>query len=87
MANRNNSRRQKSHAILQGTYAAGNGPIHRYLRWIRWRSPVDWELHERRGQFVYGDAPLTVRYVPGQKAEYNTEVVRAIDEVSARLLD
>lgn len=50
-------------------------------------SPVDWELHERRGQFVYGDAPLTVRYVPGQKAEYNTEVVRAIDEVSARLLD
>ncbi|UOR01875.1 arylsulfatase [Leucobacter allii] len=50
-------------------------------------SPVDWELHERRGEFAYAGPPITVRYVPGEKAAYNREIVHAIDTVSARLMD
>lgn len=50
-------------------------------------SPVDWGIHERLGQFPYQGATFTVRYEPGPKAEYNTEVVRAINEASSRLLD
>lgn len=49
--------------------------------------PVDWELHERRGEFAYAGPAFTVTYTPGPKAPYNREIVRAVDEASARLMD
>ncbi|GAA1466207.1 arylsulfatase [Microbacterium thalassium] len=49
--------------------------------------PVDWELHERRGWFRYSGGLRDVRYTPGAKAPYNDEIVVAIDEISARLID
>ncbi len=49
--------------------------------------PVDWELHERRGRFPYSGELRWVQYVPGAKAPYNDEVMIAVDEVSARLMD
>lgn len=49
--------------------------------------PVDWELHERHGLFPYSGDLRWVRYVPGAKAPYNRELMVAVDEVSARLMD
>ncbi|WP_404429630.1 arylsulfatase [Microbacterium lacus] len=49
--------------------------------------PVDWELHERHGMFRYRGGLRGVEYVPGARAPYNREVVVAIDDLSARLLD
>ncbi|WP_052460768.1 arylsulfatase [Microbacterium gorillae] len=49
--------------------------------------PVDWDLHERRGRFPHSGSLRTVRYVPGPLAPYNSELVIAIDDISARLLD
>lgn len=49
--------------------------------------PVDWDLHERLGSFRYVGDPFSVTYLPGEKARINREIVRAIDEVSARLMD
>ncbi|MDQ4214576.1 arylsulfatase [Microbacterium capsulatum] len=49
--------------------------------------PVDWDLHERRGAFRHSGSLRSVRYVPGAKIPENHEVMIAIDEISARLLD
>ena len=49
--------------------------------------PVDWELHERRGTFRHSGSLKSVRYTPGPKAPYNREIIVAIDELSARLID
>ncbi|MFV0374837.1 arylsulfatase [Microbacterium sp.] len=49
--------------------------------------PVDWDLHERRGWFQYTGGLRDVRYTPGTKADYDDEIVVAIDDISARLLD
>lgn len=49
--------------------------------------PVDWDVHERHGTFPYSGALREVRYVPGPKAPYNREIIVAIDELSARLMD
>ncbi|MFT3798328.1 sulfatase-like hydrolase/transferase [Microbacterium sp.] len=49
--------------------------------------PVDWELHERHGVFRHSGSLQWVRYEPGAKASYNHEVMVAVDEISARLLD
>lgn len=49
--------------------------------------PVDWELHERRGWFRYRGGLRDVRYTPGPKADHDREIVVAVDEISARLMD
>lgn len=49
--------------------------------------PVDWDLHQRQGSFHHSGSLRWVRYVPGAKAEYNREVILAIDDITARLLD
>lgn len=49
--------------------------------------PVDWDLHERHGWFRYHGGLRDVAYAPGAKAPYNDEIVVAIDEISARLID
>lgn len=49
--------------------------------------PVDWDLHERRGAFSHSGSLQRVRYLPGEKAPYNNEIIVAIDDLSARLLD
>ncbi|MBN9178673.1 MAG: arylsulfatase [Microbacterium sp.] len=49
--------------------------------------PVDWELFERHGRFPYSGDLRSVRYVPGATAPYNHEVMVAVDEISARLMD
>lgn len=49
--------------------------------------PVDWSLHERRGAFAYAGPRFTARYVPGERIDGAAELVRAVDEVSARLMD
>lgn len=49
--------------------------------------PVDWELHERRGTFPYDGTLLEVRYTPGPKAPYDREIIVAVDEITARLMD
>lgn len=47
-------------------------------------SPVDWDLYERYRSFPYSGRDLAVRYVPGPKAPYNTEVIRQIEEFVER---
>ena len=49
--------------------------------------PVDWDLHERHGDYRYGGTLRSVRYEPGAKAPYNREIIVAIDELSAQLID
>jgi arylsulfatase len=49
--------------------------------------PVDWDLHERHGVFRYSGGLRHVRYEPGAKAPYNREIIIAIDELSAQLID
>ncbi|MEV8274183.1 arylsulfatase [Microbacterium sp. NPDC077184] len=49
--------------------------------------PVDWDLHERHGWFRYEGGLRSVRYEPGPKAPYNHEIIVAVDDVSARLID
>lgn len=49
--------------------------------------PVDWDMHERHGWFRHTGGLRDVSYTPGPKAAYNDEIVVAVDEVSARLID
>lgn len=49
--------------------------------------PVDWDLHERHDAFRYSGGLRHVRYEPGAKAPYNREIIIAIDELSAQLID
>ncbi len=49
-------------------------------------SPVDWELHDRRGPFRYS-GPLEVEYRPGNRADYNTEIIADIDRTAAARTD
>lgn len=50
-------------------------------------SPVDWELHERRGTFPHSGELQIVRYEPGEPAPYDPRVIVAVEDASARLLD
>lgn len=50
-------------------------------------SPVDWDLHTRRGEFPHSGQLQTVRYVPGESAPYDPRVIAAIGDASDRLLD
>ncbi|PZG52869.1 arylsulfatase [Spongiactinospora gelatinilytica] len=49
--------------------------------------PVDWDLHERRGVFRYRRGLLRVRYVPGEKAPYNPEIIAMVEEAARRAID
>ncbi|HWU11427.1 MAG TPA: arylsulfatase [Streptomyces sp.] len=49
--------------------------------------PVDWDLHLRRGAFHYRRGLDWVRYTPGEPADYNPEIIVAIEEVAARKLE
>ncbi|WP_460519273.1 arylsulfatase [Humibacter antri] len=50
--------------------------------------PVDWDLHTRRGTFPHSRSTLrSVTYSPGTIAPYNDEMISAVDDVSARLID
>ncbi|RZU66258.1 arylsulfatase [Microterricola gilva] len=49
--------------------------------------PVDWQLHERRGEFAYSGRLHWVRYEPGEKAAYNPEIIADIADVSASLIE
>jgi arylsulfatase len=49
--------------------------------------PVDWELHERHGRFPHSGSLRDVRYVPGAPAAFNDEIVVAVGEHRARLID
>ncbi len=50
-------------------------------------SPVDWELHERRGSFRHGPGLRLARYEPGPKAEYNPEVIIEIEREIDRIYE
>ncbi|MDQ4214643.1 arylsulfatase [Microbacterium capsulatum] len=50
-------------------------------------SPVDAELHERRGPFRCTGALESVEYRPGPRAEYNTEIIVDIDRAAASRSD
>lgn len=51
-------------------------------------SPVDWDLHERRGSFRFRNGDLhSVRYVPGHRSPFDTVVLRALDEAVALIAD
>lgn len=50
-------------------------------------SPVDWELHERRGCFRHGDGLRAVEYRPGPKADYNPEIIVAIEREIDRIYE
>ncbi len=47
-------------------------------------SPVDWELYERRRAFPFTSADLEVRYIPGERAAYNPEIIREIENIVRR---
>ncbi|HYH23962.1 MAG TPA: arylsulfatase [Blastococcus sp.] len=49
--------------------------------------PVDWDLHLRRGAFHYRRGLDWVRYTPGKPADYNREIIVAIEEIAARKLE
>ncbi|RAX14738.1 arylsulfatase [Pseudarthrobacter sp. AG30] len=49
--------------------------------------PVDWDLHERQGWFRHTGGLRDVAYSPGPKAPYNREIIMAVDDISARLID
>lgn len=53
---------------------------------VDYGSPVDWDLRSRRGPFRFQGALESVRYIPGPSADYNPEIIIAIDEHSAQLL-
>jgi arylsulfatase len=50
-------------------------------------SPVDWELHQRRGSFRHGDGLRAVEYRPGPKADYNPEIIVAIEREIDRIYE
>lgn len=49
--------------------------------------PVDWELHERRGVFRYRRGLDRVRYVPGEKAPYNPEIIALAEDLAQRAIE
>lgn len=49
--------------------------------------PVDWDLHARHGTFEYGRGLEWVRFVPGEKAKYNTEIIQSVERLAAQSLD
>lgn len=49
--------------------------------------PVDWALHTRHGTFPYTGTLHAVTYTPGPHAAYDDEIIAAIDDAGARLLD
>jgi arylsulfatase len=50
-------------------------------------SPVDWDLHERRGPFRCAGALDSIEYRPGPRAEYNSEIIVEIDRRAAARSD
>lgn len=49
--------------------------------------PVDWELHQRHGIFQYVRGLNWVRYTPGEKADYNPEIIATIEDIAAREIE
>lgn len=50
-------------------------------------SPVDWELFERHRSFAFTGEDLEVRYVPGERADYNGEIIKQIERVVDRMYE
>lgn len=50
-------------------------------------SPVDWDLFERHGSFAFTGQDLAVTYTPGEKAPYNTEVIRSVEREVERICE
>ncbi|GAA4478158.1 arylsulfatase [Microbacterium panaciterrae] len=66
---------------------AGAAPFTGISAGIDRGSPIDWDLHERRGPFRYSGALESVEYRPGTRAEYNTEIIVDLDRVAAARSD
>ncbi len=49
--------------------------------------PVDWELFTEHGSYPFSGDQLLVRYVPGQKADYDRSVISEIDRAEALYYD
>lgn len=49
--------------------------------------PVDWELHERRGPFAHSGSLRDVTYTPGERAAFDNEIIVAVEDRAARLID
>lgn len=50
-------------------------------------SPVDWELFERRRSFPFTGRDLEVRYVPGNRAPYNGEMIKQVEYVVEQMYE
>ena len=49
--------------------------------------PVDWELHERRGPFAHSGSLRDVTFTPGERAAFDNEIIVAVEDRAARLID
>ena len=50
--------------------------------------PVDWELHERRGEFRFTGGEIeALRYVPGARSAHDRTIIAGIDEAVAAIAD
>lgn len=50
-------------------------------------SPVDWEMYERHRSFPFTGGDLEVRYVPGERASYNSELIMQVERSVERIYE
>lgn len=82
--------------LVDGQHVMGLGPVLQLVGMAPFTgvsvgvdrgNPVDWELFERRRSFPFSGKLLHVEYVPGEKADYDPEVIIDVEREIARIYE